>query len=121
MRLILVLHSPSLFKLLGLLFLSSDPLPHIRIDDFPNEILLEVFSRLPLKSLVAAQGACRRWRQLVPYSDVLPARWELLQFYLRVVHSPHFELTRPWVVANLQIFDRQAFVDTLLTQHRYLP
>lgn len=29
--------------------------------------------------------------------------------------------TNPWVLANLQIFDRQAFVDTLLEQHHYLP
>lgn len=89
--------------------------------NIPNEILLLFFSHLPLKALIAARGVDRRWKQLVPNADILPARRSLLNLYLRVLASPLFIPTRPWVLSRLQPFDRKGYLDTLLQEHQYLP
>ena len=87
----------------------------------PNELLLQVFPLLPLKSLIAAQGVDRKWRQLVDAADILPLRRRLLHLYLSIVHSPWFLHTRPWVLENLQPFNREAYISTLRTQCNRLP
>jgi hypothetical protein len=88
---------------------------------FPNELLLQLLSLLPLKSLIAAQGVDRKWRQLVDAADILPLRRKLLGLYLSIVNSPWFLQTRPWVLENLQPFDREAYISTLLMQYNRLP
>jgi hypothetical protein len=62
--------------------------------DLPNELLLEIFSFLPLKSLISARFVNQRWRQLVPKSDLLPARRALYALYYHVINHPNFLNTR---------------------------
>ena len=88
---------------------------------FPNEILLDIIPALPLASLIAAHGVDHNWRRLVAAANVLAPRRELLDLYLTVVNSPWFLQTRPWVLENLQPFDREAYVAALLTQYNPLP
>jgi hypothetical protein len=91
------------------------------ISDFPNELLLQVFPHLALKSLIRSQGVCRRWRLLVPLSNIPPSRRALLELYVEITSSPFFERTRPWTLANLRPFDRNEYLDALLKQHDYIP
>jgi hypothetical protein len=88
---------------------------------FPSELILQIFPHLTLKSLIAARGVNQEWQQLVPLSDIALARRALLDLYLDIVSSPYFEQTRPWALANLRPFDRQAYLDALLKQHDCLP
>lgn len=92
-----------------------------QILDFPNELLLKIYPHLPLQGLITAQGVCQKWRQLVPLSDIPTHRRAFYEFYMKLIQSPLFFRTRPWVLANLRPFDRQAFLDTLLEQYPYLP
>ena len=89
-------------------------------EDFPNEILLQIFSFLPLKSLITGRTVSQEWRRLIPLADINPIRRSFLDFYLNLVNSPIFPQTRPWVLANLQPFDRQQYINDLLNQHPIL-
>lgn len=89
--------------------------------DIPNELLLLFFSYLPLKALISARGVSQHWRVLISHADILPARRALLRLYLRILASPLFIPTRPWVLSRLRPFDRKAYLDTLLKEHQYLP
>ncbi|KAJ7123119.1 hypothetical protein C8R44DRAFT_735710 [Mycena epipterygia] len=48
-----------------------------------------------------------------------PTRRALLQLYIRIIDSPVFMRTRPWVLANPQPFDNAPYIDALLAQHDY--
>jgi len=89
--------------------------------DLSNEVLLQFFLHYPLKSLIAARGVSSLWRHLVTLAEVSPARRGLLNLYLRIIESPVFHQTRPWLLDNLRPFDREAYVNALLEQHDYLP
>jgi len=89
--------------------------------DLPNEILLHAFRFFPLKALIIGRTVSQDWRRLIPLADISPIRRALLDFYLTLVSSPIFPQTRPWVLANLQPFDRQAYIDDLMRQHPYVP
>ncbi|KAJ7476832.1 hypothetical protein B0H11DRAFT_1675747, partial [Mycena galericulata] len=91
------------------------------LKDLSNEVLLQIFPHLPFKSNIAARGVSRVWRQLVPLAEINPARSGLLDLYLKIIESPVFHMTRPWLLANLRPFDREAYIDALLSQHDYLP
>ncbi|KAJ7249425.1 hypothetical protein C8J57DRAFT_689658 [Mycena rebaudengoi] len=88
---------------------------------FPNELFLQILPLLCLKSLIAAHGVSQLWRHLVTTTEISAARRELLSLYHSTVHSPAFLESRSWLLASLQPFDRQSYVDTLLDQHNYLP
>jgi hypothetical protein len=88
---------------------------------FANELLLLVFRILPLRSLIAAQGVDRRWRQLVSAADLHPHRRDLLDLYLTIINSSWFLQTRPWVLESLQPFNREAYLDALLAKYNRLP
>ena len=92
-----------------------------RMEDFPNEILLHVFSFLPLKSLVNGRTISQEWRRLIPLADITPICRALLDFYLTLIDSPIFLQTRPWVLANLQPFHCQQYISDLMDQHPYVP
>ncbi|EDR00771.1 uncharacterized protein LACBIDRAFT_295701 [Laccaria bicolor S238N-H82] len=89
--------------------------------DFPNEIRFHVFAFLPLKSLITGRSVSQEWRRLIPLADITPIRRALLDFYLTLIVSPIFPQTRPWVLANLQPFDRQQYIDDLMDQHPFIP
>ncbi|KAJ7100022.1 hypothetical protein B0H15DRAFT_818401 [Mycena belliarum] len=91
------------------------------LTDFPNEILLQIFPQLTLKSLIAAHGVSKLWRHLAPIADISPPRRGLLDLYFNIIESPIFDQTRPWLLDNLTPFDREAYIDALLAQHDYLP
>lgn len=56
-------------------------------ESLPNELLLEIFTFFPLKSLIAAQGVNRHWRQLVPLAAITPERKGLLALFMRAVST----------------------------------
>ncbi|KAJ7034520.1 hypothetical protein C8F04DRAFT_1183066 [Mycena alexandri] len=89
--------------------------------DFPPEISLQIFPHLRLKGLISARGVCKRWKELVALADIHPTRLALLKLYQKTVHDPLFLPTRPWTLANLRPFDRQAYINALLVQHDYIP
>ena len=91
------------------------------VPPLPTEILLLFFSYFDLKSLIASLAVCRRWRELIPESDIFPPRLALLELYLKVVASPLFSNTRTWSLKNLRHFDREEYVAKLLNQHNYIP
>ncbi|KAJ7868607.1 hypothetical protein B0H14DRAFT_3132644 [Mycena olivaceomarginata] len=90
---------------------------------FPNELLLQIYPHFSLKTLISAQGVNKFWRHLVPLCDLDPTRRALLNLFLHTVRSPAFLRTRPWVLANLRPFDREAYIAALLVQlhHASLP
>ncbi|KAJ7865677.1 hypothetical protein B0H13DRAFT_2561845 [Mycena leptocephala] len=90
-------------------------------NDLPPEITLEIFPNMLLKGLISAEGVCRRWKELISQAAIHPVRLALLKLYQKTVSDPLFLPTRPWLLANLRPFDRQAYVDALLAQHNYLP
>ncbi|KAF7342054.1 hypothetical protein MVEN_01792700 [Mycena venus] len=61
------------------------------------------------------------WRHLVTIAEISPARRGLFNLYFRIIKSRAFHLTRPWILDNLRPFDQQAYVNTLLEQHNYVP
>ena len=89
--------------------------------NLPNEVLLHIFHFFPLKALIIGRTVSQHWRRLIPLADISPIRRVLLDFYLTLISSPIFPQTRPWVLANLQPFDRQAYIDDLMRQHPYVP
>jgi hypothetical protein len=80
---------------------------------FPNEILLELFSILPLKALIVSSGVDTKWRHLIPLSPIHPARRALLELYYHVIENPGFLSTRVSVIRSLKSFDRDACVAAL--------
>ncbi|KAJ7306740.1 hypothetical protein DFH08DRAFT_1054047 [Mycena albidolilacea] len=90
---------------------------------FSNKLLLQIYPHLSLKTLISAQGVNKLWRHLVPLSDLDPTRRALLNLFLHTIRSPAFLRTRPWVLANLRPFDREAYIAALLVQlqHTSLP
>ncbi|KAJ7074979.1 hypothetical protein B0H15DRAFT_45587 [Mycena belliarum] len=89
--------------------------------DLPPEVCRQIFPHLHLQGLIAAEGVCRLWKQLILVSAINPARRALLALYKKIVHDPLFLPTRPWPLANLRPFDRQAYVDALLARHNHVP
>jgi hypothetical protein len=79
----------------------------------PNELLLQIFPLLSLKSLIRAQGVSRIWRHLVPLSHLLPARRALLDLFIMTISSPAFLVTRPRTRAHLISFDRNNYLSCL--------
>ncbi|KAJ6600021.1 hypothetical protein DFH09DRAFT_901848 [Mycena vulgaris] len=89
--------------------------------DIPNEIFLQIFPHLCLKSIIAAHGVSQLWRRLLNASDIDSTRRELWSLYRSFVNSTAFLESHPWTLEHLQSFDRQAYVDALLNQHDHLP
>ncbi|KAJ7915822.1 hypothetical protein B0H13DRAFT_1478229, partial [Mycena leptocephala] len=52
-------------------------------------------------SLIATRSVRALWRHLVPLAGISPARRGLLGLYYRIIESPAFHLTRPWLFDNL--------------------
>ncbi|KJA23078.1 hypothetical protein HYPSUDRAFT_201637 [Hypholoma sublateritium FD-334 SS-4] len=82
------------------------------------EIVLHIFSYMELKTLIACEGVCQEWRQLVPLADLHHDRRRLLELYHDVIGNEQSLLS-----ANPQTstFDRQAYIDQLLQQYPRVP
>jgi len=90
------------------------------IADLPLEVLLECFSFMELKSLIISRGVCAGWRELVPKAP-LNARRQLLDLYYGIVNTDCSLKTRDYALESLQPFDRQAFIDNIVTHYPTLP
>ena len=93
----------------------------IRRDELPKELLLEIFSYLPLQELLLVQGTCHLWYQLTPEAKMPPERRDLLLFYRKIVKSSAFLWQRSLVAANLKYFDRKGFLESLGKEYRDWP
>ncbi|KAF9560324.1 hypothetical protein CPC08DRAFT_708137 [Agrocybe pediades] len=91
------------------------------LDSLPNELLLHIFSFLELKPYLISRAVCNKWQRLLPHAEVHPIRGRMLQLFHHMLQAPDFLETRPWVLENLQSFDRQAYIDELLMQYPAIP
>ena len=82
-----------------------------------------MFSLSSISSLLYLMGRTisQEWKRLIPLADITPIRRTLLDFYLTLIDSRKLLQTRPWVLANLQPFNRQRYIDDLMDQHPYVP
>ncbi|PPQ83852.1 hypothetical protein CVT25_000912 [Psilocybe cyanescens] len=96
-------------------------LPSHTIQSLPIEILLHIFSFLELKAYIISNGVCKGWRCLLPFADIHPSRRRLFALFQSMINTPLFLNSRPWTLANLQPFDRQAYIDALLAQYSAVP
>ncbi|KAL0961231.1 hypothetical protein HGRIS_006197 [Hohenbuehelia grisea] len=95
--------------------------PHCGVAELPVELLLEIFSFLPLKYLIAARGVNQHWRALVPSAKLPPARRALYDLYYDTLASPSFLPSRPRVLARLKSFDRELYLDRISQKGGELP
>ncbi len=87
---------------------------------FPPEVFLHIFSFMELKALIASQGVCQEWRQMVPLADLHHNRRRLLNLFHDVINNEQFLLSQ---AANQQTtpIDRQTYIDQLLQQYPKVP
>lgn len=83
----------------------------------PNELVMEFFTWLPLKALIAAQGVNRQWRHLLPLSNLLPARKALLALYLDAVEKEFIPEDTKSHPDNLLQFDRITYLSRLVAKN----
>lgn len=76
---------------------------------------------MELKPYIISHGVCKEWKRLLPLIEMHPIRNRLLELYRLMLRTPCFLGTREWIVKNLQPFDRQAYVDALLSQYPFIP
>ncbi|KAF9555681.1 hypothetical protein CPC08DRAFT_695301 [Agrocybe pediades] len=95
--------------------------PTASLDDLPTELILHIFSFLELKPYIISHGVCRRWQALLPAANIHPVRRRLFKLFKQMLSCPDFIRTRTWTLNNLQDFDRQAYIDALLSQYPYIP
>ncbi|GBE78840.1 hypothetical protein SCP_0200370 [Sparassis crispa] len=65
------------------------------VDDFPNELLFDVFTHLPLSALIAARTVNKRWRELIAVTPVSPSRRRLLDLYIDAIIEMRLATGRP--------------------------
>lgn len=81
--------------------------------DLPNEVLMEIFTWFPLRSLIVAQGVDQRWRQLAPLVHIMPARRSLLNLYLKAISTPQVLDVVHEMKHHIRIFDRWGYLASL--------
>jgi len=86
------------------------------ISDFPLELLLQTFSRLVLKSIIKARGVCQLWRCTILEADTHPTRQQLLRLYNELLDTEPFIRSRPHFLDTTLPFNRQEYLDSLLSQ-----
>ncbi|PPQ92216.1 hypothetical protein CVT25_008993 [Psilocybe cyanescens] len=93
----------------------------ITLQSLPVEILLHMFSFLELKPYIISHGVCKDWQSLLPLAEIHPTRRRLLVLYHKIINIPHFEKSLTWSLDNLEPFDRQSYIDSLLSQYPAVP
>jgi len=84
--------------------------------ELPNEIVFQFLEYMPLQSLISCRLVCSRWRHIVPLANLLPARQQLLQFYISVTNSKRWlQYMRAWLrKPRKEILERDAYIEELL-------
>uniref|UniRef100_A0A8H7YBE1 F-box domain-containing protein n=1 Tax=Psilocybe cubensis TaxID=181762 RepID=A0A8H7YBE1_PSICU len=114
----LVAHEPQLIEPLEIESTSHAP---ITLQSLPIEILLHIFSFFELKPYIISHGVCKDWQHLLPLTELHPIRRRMLELYHSIISTPNHEMTRPWTLENMQPFDRQTYINTLLAQYPVIP
>ncbi|KAL4248775.1 hypothetical protein ABKN59_008354 [Abortiporus biennis] len=89
------------------------------VHTLPDEILLMLFTFLPLKSLISSRGVCKLWRSLIPSASLNSSRRRLLHFFLRAVHQDNRTIPFPDKIQHniisrqLHNFDRSTYLQRL--------
>ncbi|KAF4611674.1 hypothetical protein D9613_003686 [Agrocybe pediades] len=91
------------------------------LNELPTELILSIFSFLELKPYITSHAVCKLWQRLLPHAEIHPIRRRMLQLYHHMLQAPKFLETRPWLLENLQPFDRQAYIEGLLDQYSDIP
>ena len=86
------------------------------ISDLPAELLLQIFSRLVLKSIINARCVCQLWRSTMLEADIHPTRRHLLRLYNELLDTELFIRSRSHFLENMLSFNRQDYLDRLLSQ-----
>ena len=92
----------------------------ITLQSLPPE-LLHIFSFLELKPYIISRAVCKDWQRLLPLADIHPIQRRLFNLFLHMLEYPRFIETRSWTTKHLQLFDRQAYVNSLLSQYPAIP
>jgi len=93
----------------------------ITLQSLPPELLLHIFSFLELKPCIISRAVCKDWQRLLALADIHPIRRRLFNLFLHMLEYPRFMETRSWTTKHLQLFDRQAYVNSLLSQYPAIP
>ncbi|KAF4611671.1 hypothetical protein D9613_003681 [Agrocybe pediades] len=97
------------------------PTPNYKFQTLPPELVLHIFAFLELKPYILSHAVCKSWNALLPSTKIYPIRRRLFNLSKQMLSCPNFLKTRPWLLNNLQPFDRQAYIDGLLSQHPHIP
>ncbi|KAJ7596087.1 hypothetical protein C8J56DRAFT_924013, partial [Mycena floridula] len=88
--------------------------------EISTELWLEIFFHLSVTALIQSCGVCKTWKHLIPLADIHPARRALVRLYHFYIRQPEFIISRPATIAQIQPFDRQAYLADLLSHNAYL-
>ncbi|KJA17325.1 hypothetical protein HYPSUDRAFT_46521 [Hypholoma sublateritium FD-334 SS-4] len=91
------------------------------LQSLPAELCLHIFSFLELQPYIVAHGVCSKWRYLLSRAEIHPIRRRLFNLYHHMINTPGFLNTRGWTLDNLVPFNRQAYIDSLLSQYPAIP
>jgi len=91
------------------------------METLPTELVLHVFSFLELQPYILAHGVCKEWQRLLPLAYIHPIRRRMYDLFRDMLLSPLFLETRGFIVPNLKQFDRQAYINALLSQYPAIP
>ena len=87
----------------------------------PVELHLSIFFFFELKPFLLSHGVCKNWKRLLQVTDVHPTRKCMIQLYRQIVNTSGFEKPIKWARENLLPFDRETYVQSLLSQHSFIP
>lgn len=87
------------------------------LSSLPNELLMEIITWLPLKSLIAAQGVDQHWRRLTSLAGIMPARRVLLNLYLQAIARDDITSLITSMRAHIHAFDRPSYVAALVAKN----
>jgi len=88
----------------------------VLISDLSLELLLQIFSRLVLKSIINARCVCQLWRSTILEADIHPTRRHLLRLYDELIDTELFIRSCSHFLENMLSFSRQDYLDSLLSQ-----
>ena len=95
------------------------------VSEMPNELLVSIFSHLPLTDLIRCRGVCWLWRDLINNPlcpSITPARRSLLRLYTEALASPTLTSEyNNYLRTRIRPFDREACVNELMRRCSCLP
>ncbi|KAL6303039.1 hypothetical protein BKA93DRAFT_826924 [Sparassis latifolia] len=83
------------------------------LNDLPNELIIEIFTYLPVYSIFQVRAVSKKWCGLVAATPIDPVRRALLKLYLKAITSPVLLDTQPEVISYAAEFDGEAYASSI--------